>query len=40
MIESFLQSKGAKFGHIMQQGAGGLIFVMGAYILLQGIRAW
>ena len=39
VIESFLQSKGAKFGNIMQQVAGGLIFFMGAYILYQGIRA-
>ena len=39
VIESFLQSKGAKWGTIMQQGAGGLIFFMGAYILFQGLRA-
>ena len=39
VIESFLQSKGAKWGTIMQQGAGGLIFLMGSYILFQGIRA-
>jgi cytochrome c biogenesis protein CcdA len=40
VIESFLQSKGAKFGTIMQQGAGVLIFLVGAYIFFQGIRAW
>jgi cytochrome c-type biogenesis protein len=39
VIESFLQSKGAKWGTLMQQGAGGLIFFMGAYILFQGLRA-
>ncbi len=39
VIENFLQSRGAKWGTIMQQGAGGLIFLMGAYILFQGIRA-
>jgi cytochrome c-type biogenesis protein len=39
VIESFLQSKGAKFGTIMQKVAGGLIFFMGAYIFFQGIRA-
>jgi cytochrome c-type biogenesis protein len=39
VIESFLQSRGAKFGNIMQQVAGCLIFFMGAYILYQGIRA-
>jgi len=39
LINNFLQSRGAKWGTIMQQGAGGLIFLMGAYILLQGIRA-
>jgi len=40
VIESFLQSKGAKFGTIMQQGAGFLIFLVGAYIFFQGVRAW
>ena len=40
VIESFLQSKGAKFGTIMQQVAGFLIFFVGAYIFFQGIRAW
>lgn len=39
VIESFLQSKGAKFGAIMQQVAGFLIFFAGAYIFFQGIRA-
>jgi cytochrome c biogenesis protein CcdA len=40
VIESFLQSKGAKFGIIMQQGAGYLIFFVGAYIFFQGVRSW
>jgi cytochrome c-type biogenesis protein len=40
VIESFLQSKGAKFGTIMQQAAGFLIFFVGAYIFFQGMRAW
>ena len=39
VIESFLQSKGAKFGTIMQQVAGFLLFFVGAYIFFQGIRA-
>ncbi len=40
VIENFLQSKGAKFGTIMQQVAGFLIFLVGAYIFFQGIRSW
>ena len=40
VIESFLQSKGARFGTIMQRVAGFLIFLVGAYIFIQGIRAW
>ncbi len=40
VIENFLQSKGAKFGTIMQQVAGFLIFFVGAYIFFQGVRAW
>jgi cytochrome c biogenesis protein CcdA len=40
VIESFLQSKGARFCTIMQQVAGFLIFFVGAYIFFQGIRAW
>ncbi|MFZ0053096.1 MAG: cytochrome c biogenesis protein CcdA [Desulfobaccales bacterium] len=40
VIENFLQSKGAKFGTIMQQVAGFLIFFVGAYIFFQGIRSW
>jgi cytochrome c-type biogenesis protein len=39
VIESFLQSRGAKWGNIMQQGAGLLIFFVGAYIFFQGVRA-
>jgi cytochrome c-type biogenesis protein len=40
VIESFLQSKGARFGTIMQRVAGFLIFLVGAYIFIQGLRAW
>lgn len=40
VIENFLQSKGAKFGTIMQQAAGLLIFFVGAYIFFQGVRSW
>jgi len=40
VIESFLQSKGAQFGTIMQKVAGYLIFLVGAYIFFQGIRSW
>ena len=40
VIESFLQSKGAKFGTIMRKVAGFLIFFVGAYIFFQGVRAW
>ena len=39
VIESFLQSKGAKWGNLMQQGAGYLLFFAGAYIFFQGVRA-
>jgi cytochrome c-type biogenesis protein len=40
VIESFLQSRGAKTGVIMQKVAGGLIFFAGAYFFFQGVRAW
>ena len=40
VIENFLQSKGAKFGTVMQQGAGLLIFFVGAYVFFQGVRSW
>jgi len=40
MIESYLQSRGAKVGTKLQQVAGGLIFFAGAYIFFQGIRSW
>ena len=40
VIENFLQSKGAKFGTIMQQAAGILILFVGAYIFFQGVRSW
>jgi cytochrome c-type biogenesis protein len=39
VIESFLQSRGAKWGNIMQQGAGLLIFCVGAYTFFQGVRS-
>jgi len=40
VIESYLQSKSAKVGTILQQVAGGLIFFAGCYIFFQGIRNW
>jgi cytochrome c-type biogenesis protein len=40
VIESFLQSRGAKWGNLMQQGAGYLLFFAGAYIFFQGVRNW
>ncbi len=40
VVESFLQSRGARVGTRMQQGAGCLIFLVGAYILVQGLRVW
>ena len=40
VIESFLQSRGAKASVIMQKAAGGLIFFAGAYFFFQGIRSW
>ncbi|MFH1596438.1 MAG: cytochrome c biogenesis protein CcdA [Pseudomonadota bacterium] len=40
VIESFLQSKSARVGTILQQAAGGLIFFAGCYIFFQGIRNW
>jgi cytochrome c-type biogenesis protein len=40
VIESFLQSRGAQFGTLMQRVAGGLIFLVGIYIFTQGLRAW
>jgi cytochrome c biogenesis protein CcdA len=40
VIEGLLQSKGARFGTLMQQAAGFLIFSVGAYIFFQGVRAW
>ncbi|MEJ2672207.1 MAG: cytochrome c biogenesis protein CcdA [Deltaproteobacteria bacterium] len=38
VIESFLKSRGARFGTLMQKGAGYLIFFLGAYVFFQGIR--
>jgi len=40
VIESYLQSKSAKVGTMLQKAAGGLIFLAGCYILFQGIRSW
>jgi cytochrome c biogenesis protein CcdA len=40
VIESYLQSKSARVGAMLQQAAGGLIFFVGCYILFQGIRNW
>ena len=40
VIESFLQSRGARVGASVQKVAGGLIFFAGAYILFQGVRSW
>jgi cytochrome c-type biogenesis protein len=40
VIESFLQSRGAKASVIMQKVAGGLIFFAGAYVFFQGVRSW
>ena len=40
VLENFLQSKNARFGVIMQQAAGGLIFFAGAYLFFQGMRSW
>jgi hypothetical protein len=37
---SYLQSKTAKVGTMIQKAAGGLIFFVGCYILFQGIRNW
>ena len=40
VIESYLQSKSARVGTLLQQAAGGLIFFAGCYIFFQGIRNW
>ena len=40
VIESYLQSKSAKVGTMLQKAAGGLIFFAGCYIFFQGIRSW
>lgn len=40
VIESFLQSRGARASVIMQKVAGGLIFFAGAYFFFQGVRSW
>jgi cytochrome c-type biogenesis protein len=40
VIESYLQSKSAKVGTMLQKAAGGLIFLAGCYIFFQGMRSW
>ena len=40
VIESYLQSKSAKVGAMLQKASGGLIFFAGGYIFFQGIRSW
>jgi cytochrome c biogenesis protein CcdA len=40
VIDSFLQSRGARASVVMQQVAGFLIFFAGAYFFFQGVRAW
>ncbi|MDD3580496.1 MAG: cytochrome c biogenesis protein CcdA [Desulfobacca sp.] len=40
VLESFLQSQGARFSTYLQKAAGGLIFLAGLYILSQGVRNW
>jgi cytochrome c-type biogenesis protein len=40
VIESYLQSKSAGMGVMLQKAAGGLIFLAGCYILFQGMRSW
>ncbi len=40
VINNFLQSRGAKAGAVLQQVAGGLLFIAGAYIFFQGIQSW
>jgi cytochrome c-type biogenesis protein len=40
LINSFLQSRGAKAGAVLQQVAGCLLFFAGAYIFFQGVRNW
>ena len=40
VLDSFLQSQGARFSTYLQKAAGGLIFLAGLYILSQGVRNW
>jgi len=40
VINNFLQSRGARAGAVLQQVAGCLLFVVGAYIFFQGVRSW
>ena len=40
VIESFLASKSARMGTIIQQVAGALLVLAGGYILFQAIRSW
>jgi len=40
VINNFLQSRGARAGAVLQQVAGGLLFFVGVYIFMQGVRSW
>ncbi|MBW1918463.1 MAG: hypothetical protein JRI57_10665 [Deltaproteobacteria bacterium] len=40
MLESFLQSQGARFSAYLQKAAGALIFLAGLFIFYQGVRNW
>ncbi len=40
IIESYLQSKSARVGTMLQQAAGGLIFFAGCYLFFQEVRSW
>lgn len=40
VINNFLQSRGARVGAVLQQVAGCLLFFVGVYIFMQGVRSW
>ncbi len=40
LIESFLQSRGARVSLSMQKTAGGLLFLAGLYMAYQGVQTW
>jgi cytochrome c-type biogenesis protein len=40
LIESFLQSRGAKVSLSMQKAAGGLLVLAGIYMAYQGVQSW